>query len=188
MSDRERRDLPAEVLHEGDWLRLMRAGTWEYVQRVRARGAAFIVPLTPADELVLVEQFRVPLRARTIELPAGIVGDEAMFADEAIEAAAVRELEEETGFRAGRIEPLLTAPTAPGLSGEMLHLFLASELERVHAGGGVEGEDITVHVVPRAAVPEWLADQRAAGRLIDTRVYAGLWFAAEFQRRNGGAA
>ena len=78
MSDRERRDLPAEVLHEGDWLRLMRAGTWEYVQRVRARGAAFIVPLTPADELVLVEQFRVPLRARTIELPAGIVGDEAM--------------------------------------------------------------------------------------------------------------
>jgi hypothetical protein len=63
------------VLARGDFLELRRDGHWEYVRRVRGRGAAFVLALTEADEIVLVEQYRVPLRARVIEPPAGIVGD-----------------------------------------------------------------------------------------------------------------
>jgi ADP-ribose pyrophosphatase len=166
-----------ELLHEGRFLRLLRNGHWEYVQRVRARGAAFIVAVTDADEIVLVEQFRVPVQARTIELPAGIIGDEVQFADEAIEAAAARELEEETGFHAARVEHVLTGPTAPGLTTEMLHLLLATGLRRVHEGGGVDNEDITVHVVPLAGVDAWLARKSAEGLQVEPRIYAGLRFA-----------
>jgi ADP-ribose pyrophosphatase len=166
-----------EVLHQGRFLRLLKNGRWEYVQRVRARGAAFILALTDDHEVVLVEQYRVPVQTRVIELPAGIIGDEAAFADEAIEAAALRELEEETGYRGGRIERLLSAPTAPGLTGEMAHLFLVTQLQRIHDGGGVDGEDITVHRVPLAQLRGWLAQRVQAGVLVDTRIHAGLWLA-----------
>ncbi len=166
-----------ETLFEGDFLTLQREGTWEYVSRAGARGAAFILAVTEQREIVLVEQYRVPLRARTIELPAGIIGDEVGFADEAIDAAALRELEEETGFRAEYGEHLMSGPSAPGLSSEILHLVRAHRLTRVHAGGGVAGEDITVHVVPLDGVAEWLMAQGRTGKWIEPRIYMGLWFA-----------
>lgn len=168
--------LSIETLYEGRFLHLFRNGNWEYVARTNARGAAFIAALTGEDEIVLVEQYRVPLQSPCIELPAGIIGDEAAFADEAFEDAARRELEEETGYRAGLIEHVLTGPTAPGMSSERLHFYVATALVRVHTGGGVEGENITVHIVPLAEINTWLATQSAAGKAIDPRVYVGLWF------------
>lgn len=168
-----------ETLHDGRFLRLYRNGNWEYVARPNARGAAFIAARTDADELVLVEQFRVPLQAACIELPAGIVGDEAAFAEEDFEAAALRELEEETGYRAGRIEHILTGPTAPGMSSELLHFYVATRLQRIHDGGGVPGENITVHRIPIATIQPWLVVQMAAGKRVDPRVYVGLWFLAQ---------
>lgn len=167
-----------EVLHEGRFLRLHREGRWEYVARSNARGAAFIAARTDDDELLLVEQYRVPLHAPCIELPAGIVGDEAAFAEEDFEAAARRELEEETGYRAGRMQHILTGPTAPGMSSELLHFYVATKLERIHDGGGVEGENITVHRIPIATIQPWLMTQMAAGKRVDPRVYVGLWFLA----------
>jgi ADP-ribose pyrophosphatase len=172
-------DVPAEILYRGRFLTLRRDGRWEFVERPHARGAAFIAAVTDARELVLVEQFRVPLQKRVIELPAGIIGDEAAFADEAIEAAALRELEEETGFRGARIERLLSGPVACGMTSEILHLFRVDGLTRVHAGGGVDGEDIRVHVVPLAQTHQWLAQQSASGLLmIEPRIYVALWFLA----------
>ncbi|WP_439641171.1 NUDIX hydrolase [Nevskia sp.] len=168
-----------EILHEGRFLRLYRSGTWEYVARANARGAAFIAARTDEGELLLVEQFRVPLDAPCIELPAGIVGDEAAYAEEDFEAAALRELEEETGYRAGRIRHLLTGPTAPGMSSELLHFYVATKLTRVHDGGGVEGENITVHRVPITTIQPWLMAQMAAGKRVDPRVFVGLWFLAQ---------
>ncbi len=166
-----------ETLGKGRFLELKREGHWEYVSRLRANGAAFIVAVTPQRELVLVEQYRIPVQARTIELPAGIVGDEAGFENEEILAAALRELEEETGFRGARAELLLESVTGAGLTSEHLHLVRIRDLQRVHAGGGVEGEDIVVHRVALSEVHAWLQAQAAAGKLVDARIYAGLWFA-----------
>lgn len=165
-----------ETLQRGDWLTLYRDGHWEFVGRTNARGAAFIAAMTAAGEVILVEQYRVPLQAWCIEVPAGIIGDEAEHADEAFEAAAARELEEETGFRAQRMEHLMTGPTAPGMSCELLHFYRATGLEQVHAGGGVEGENITVHRVPLEQAHDWLMARMAAGRQVDPRVFAALWF------------
>jgi ADP-ribose pyrophosphatase len=178
MSDSTNAAPHIETLCEGKFLALRRDGKWEYAERPNARGAAFIVAVTEARELVLVEQYRVPLHAYAIELPAGIIGDEAAFAGEGVEAAALRELEEETGFRGSHAELLTSGPVACGLTSEILYLYRARGLQRVHQGGGVDGEDITVHVVPLDGVAAWLEQQIAAGKWVEPRVYAGLWFAA----------
>lgn len=175
---RHPQEFTKETLYEGKYLSLRREGHWEYAERPNARGAAFILAVTPARELVLVEQYRLPLHARCIELPAGIIGDEAAFAEEGIEAAALRELEEETGFRGARAEVLLSGPVAAGMTSEILHLIRIHDLERVHAGGGVEGEDITVHLVPLDGIGAWLERQGRAGTWIEPRVYTALWFAS----------
>lgn len=168
--------MSVETLYASRWLTLYRDGKWEFVGRSNARGAAFIAAMTDAGEVVFVEQYRVPLQAQCVEIPAGIIGDEAEHADEDVAAAAARELEEETGFRAHRMEHVMTGPTAPGLSCELLHFFLATQLERVHAGGGVDDENITVHLVPLVEATDWLMAQMAAGKRVDPRVFTGLWF------------
>lgn len=167
-----------EILAEGKWLRLVRRGRWEYAQRTVGGTAALIVAVTPAGELILVEQPRVPLAARCIELPAGLIGDTAGDEDEAPELAAARELEEETGFAAGRIERVAEGTSTPGLSDERLIMFRAHDLRRVSEGGGVEGENITVHLVPLAEVPAWLARKQQEGLVIDLKVWSGLYFAS----------
>jgi ADP-ribose pyrophosphatase len=167
-----------ETLHQGRFLRLIRDGRWEYVQRVQARGGAAMVAVTPARELLLVEQYRVPMQGRTIELPAGIIGDDPANRDEPAELAGLRELEEETGFHGTRARMLLRGPTAPGLTSELTHLVLVTGLRRVHQGGGVDGEDITPHVVPLDTAADWLNARIAEGLWVEPRVYAALYFAA----------
>lgn len=164
-----------ETLYTGKFVRLSKSGTWEYAERVNSTGAGFILAVTPEQELVLVEQYRVPMQARTIELPAGIIGDEGNHG-EAVEASALRELEEETGFRGARAEILLSGPVAPGLASEMLHLVRVHDLQRVGAGGGVDNENIVVHVVPLKQIDAWLATKTREGLLIEPRIYAGLYF------------
>jgi ADP-ribose pyrophosphatase len=176
-------DAGIETLYAGKYLSLLRNGHWEYAARPHSPGAAFIVAVTAARELVLVEQYRVPLRARAIELPAGIIGDEAAFANEGVGAAAMRELEEETGFRGERAEILASGPVGSGLTSEILHLVRVFGLRRVGAGGGVEGEDITVHVVPLDGIGAWLAQQGAGGKWVEPRIYAALWFLENEEQR-----
>lgn len=164
-------------LHKGEFLEVLRDRHWEYVRRVKATGAVVIIAVTAADELVLVEQTRIPLQGKTIELPAGIVGDSDALASEGFEAAALRELLEETGFRGASAEIVTQGPTAAGMSSEQLTLVRVQGLVREHSGGGVDGEDITVHLVPLAAVHRWLQGKHAEGYFIEPRIYAGLWFA-----------
>lgn len=170
-----------QLLYRGRFLELFKDGRWEYVQRVKARGAVFVVAVTDARELVLVEQYRVPLRARTLELPAGIYGDDDSAEHETPEQCALRELEEEAGFRGARARLLFTGPVAPGLTSEMLFLVRVEGLQRVHAGGGVGGEDITVHAVPLAGIHAWLERQRQAGLQVEPRIHAAL----DFLRQDG---
>jgi len=168
---------PPRTLHDGQFLKLLRDGHWEYVRRQRASGAGFIVAITPARELLLVEQYRVPLRRNVIELPAGIIADSEATAGESAEASALRELEEETGYRGRSTRQLCHGPVAPGMTDEIGWFTEVLDLERVSAGGGVDGEDITVHEVPIAGIEEWLAQQAARGRLVDPRIYVALYFA-----------
>ena len=149
------------------------AHEWEYVARVRRMGAAVILALTE-DSIVLVEQYRVALGARTIELPAGLIGDGET--DEPGWQAAARELEEETGWRAARWEDLGDFATSPGMSSEMFTLFRAGGLERAGPGGGVAGEDIVPHLVRIVDLPAFLAAKRAEGMVIDCRLALALGF------------
>ena len=167
------------ILLTGKFLGLVEEGHWEYAERVNATGAAIIVAVTEEQRLLLVEQYRIPVHARTIELPAGVIGDEPLNGSESNAEAARRELLEETGYEAGCIEPLTTGPASSGLSSEIVTLFRASRLRRVGQGGGVAHEEITVHEVTLADVREWLAAKARAGVMIDPKVYAGLYFIRE---------
>ncbi len=164
------------ILHKGEFLTLIREGRWEYVERVRATGAAIIIAVTPASELLLVEQYRIPVGRRTLELPAGIIGDDPENGAESPEQAAGRELLEETGWRAGKVASLTTGASSSGVTSEVVTLFMATELEKVHQGGGVQHEDITVHRVQLGSVDSWLRQKAAEGLLVDPKTYAGLYF------------
>ena len=166
-----------ETLHETRWLKLQRDGRWDFVRRPDSDHAVGILAVTPRNEIVLVEQFRIPVGKRTIELPAGIVGDEAEHRGEPLAETARRELIEETGYRAGRMDELIVSPTSAGMTAEITHLFLARDLERVGDGGGVGHEEIEIHHVPLAGLRAWLKGREADDRLIDFKIQAALWAA-----------
>ena len=162
-------------LHEGRFLALRQRGRWEFVERVNAFGAAVIVAVTDRDEIVLVEQYREPLQCSCIENPAGLAGDQP--GEDDILKAARRELLEETGYEAEHVELIMSGPSAPGMSSELLSFVRATGLKRIHAGGGDGNENITVHVIPLCDAAAFLADRLQAGLHIDPRVYASLFFA-----------
>jgi ADP-ribose pyrophosphatase len=162
------------TLYEGQWLRLVKIGHWESCERTHGQGMAVIViAVTPNDDVLFVEQYRIPLGARTIEMPAGLVGDD--HAQDTLADAARRELIEETGWSPGKVEVLLTGPTSSGMSNERIAFVRARELVQVSAGGGVDDENITVHAVPRAQAPAWLMQKQAEGFELDLKLWAGLW-------------
>ena len=165
------------TLHTSKFLALIKEGHWEYVDRVNATGAALILAVTAERKILLVEQYRIPVHARTIELPAGIIGDEPGSSNETHTEAARRELLEETGYAAEKIEALTTGPACSGITSERVTLFHATGLRRIGNGGGVAQEDITVHEVPLADIVFWLEAKAKTGVLIDPKVYAGLFFA-----------
>lgn len=160
-------DLAEEVVWQGKYVTAKRRGRWEYVDRARNIRAAVILATIDGDVL-LVEQYRVPLGRSCLELPAGLIGDDVEGEDDLV--AAGRELKEETGYRAGRLEDLGTFYSSPGMLGESFTLVRASELERTGTGGGTKGENITVYRVPLAEIAAFVAAKRAEGCGVDVRV------------------
>ncbi|MBB4640358.1 NUDIX hydrolase [Rhizorhapis suberifaciens] len=172
---------PVETMWEGRFITAKREGTWEYVSRSRGIQAAVILAIEEAaDEphILLVEQYRVPLKSRCLELPAGLIGDDGM--DEEPAAAAARELQEETGYHAGRMEDLGRFYSSPGMVSESFTLFRASELVRTGKGGGTEGENIIVHRVPLAEVSGYIKARRSEGMALDVKLL--LLLAADYLR------
>src|ERR1041385_8476309 len=165
------------TLFKGKFLALVKEGHWEYADRVGATGAAIILAITPEEKILLVEQYRIPVHARTIELPAGITGDEGEHETDA--EAAKRELLEETGFEAAKIEPLITGPASSGLTSETVTIFLATDLKRIHAGGGIANEKITVHEIQLVELDAWLARKQAQGCMLEPKLYAALYFVCQ---------
>ncbi len=162
-------------LYRGRYLDLVERDGWEFAARAHPV-VAVLVAWTDAGELVLVEQYRPPVAARTIELPAGLVGDLEGAADEAVLDAAARELEEETGYRAGRLEEIMRCPTSAGMSDETAVFVRALELEAVGPGGGDDSEDIRVHRVAAAGADDWLAARMRAGLSVDPKIFAALYW------------
>lgn len=163
------------VLCEGRFVRLIAAGGWEWAERTNSRAAAVIMAVTTDARVVLIEQYRIPLGKRVIELPAGLVGDEPGLAGEDLIAAAQRELLEETGYESPQWQHVLEGPSSPGLTDETFNLFIARDARQVAAGGGDEGEDIVVHLVPLDSIDAWLAERHRSGAVIDPKIYAGLY-------------
>ena len=149
---------------EGKYLRMVTADGWEYVERVGGMTAVVIVAMHDG-KYILVEQARVPLaKRRCIELPAGLVGDED---DLGVEDTALKELEEETGFVADRIERLGEFFSSPGMVAEGYTLVRA---HGVRLGGTKIEDDIQVHLVAPGEVASFITAKRAEGLAIDTKI------------------
>lgn len=165
-----------ELTHyKGRYLSLKEIDSWEYVTRPNAHAVAVLVAVTPENEIVLVEQFRRPVRARVIELPAGLVGDQG-DPDEPVLEAAGRELIEETGFEASSLSLLMECPTSSGMTDEIISFVLANGLKKVGPGGGDDSEDIETHLVPLNDVDNWLDERRLSGTPLDPKIYTALYW------------
>ncbi|MET4131295.1 ADP-ribose pyrophosphatase [Porphyrobacter sp. MBR-155] len=167
-------DLPEQVMWEGRFITAKKRGRWEYVGRARGIRAAVIIALDDDTDgtrhVILVSQYRVPLGRFCLELPAGLVGDDAGGEGEDALTAAARELEEETGYRAARLEVLGEFYSSPGMVSEAFTLLRARDLTRVGEGGGTEGENITVHRVALRDLSRFVAEWRRAGHAVDVRI------------------
>ena len=162
------------MLGSGKHLRLVSDHGWEYVVRPHSAGVVVIVAVTETRRLILVEQLRVAVHQRVIELPAGLVGDTAALRGEPLATAAHRELLEETGYEAERMVELAVGPIAVGVTDEVVTFFHAQGLRRVGPGGGDDTEEITVHEVALDGLRDWLDDKRRSGRAVDPKLFAGL--------------
>lgn len=157
-------DAPERTLWEGRWLNARARGRWEYVGRTGDTHAAAVLAID-GDHIILVDQHRVPLGQRCLELPAGLIDE-----GETPEVAAARELEEETGYRPSRVTALGEFASSPGMSSERFTLVRAEGLERVSDGGGDEQEAITIHRVPLAEVADYIVARRAEGMAIEVKL------------------
>ena len=165
-----------DILHQGKYLTLKRRDHWEFVERSSGPAVVAIIAVTDDNELLLTDQYRLPIDERCIELPAGLVGDEAAFAEESLIDAAVRELEEETGYRAQDARQIAVGPASAGLSTEMIYFIRASELSKVSDGGGDSSENIVPHAIPIDEIGPWLERRADEGWLIDPKIFAALWW------------
>jgi ADP-ribose diphosphatase len=167
------RDAPLEVKWEGKFVRTLKRGRWEYVSRAGSVNAVVIVAET-SGKVVLIDQHRVPVGKRCLELPAGLVGDEDP--DATVEGTAIKELEEETGYTAERIDVLGEFQSSPGMLSESFTLVRAQGLRKIGEGGGTEHEDINVHLVAREDIPEFVAAKRSEGMAIDVKLLIFMQF------------
>jgi ADP-ribose pyrophosphatase len=163
---------PLEIKWQGRFVQACTRGKWEFAGRVGGIRAV-VIHAEFEGQLILVEQYRVAVGGPCLELPAGLVGDHDPTAT--IESTAVAELEEETGFTAGRIERLGDYHASPGMLSESFTLVRAHDVRRVGEGGGVAGEeDITVRLVPKADLASFVAQRRAAGVAMDVKLLLPL--------------
>jgi ADP-ribose pyrophosphatase len=161
-------DLPApEIMWAGKYVRALKRGSWEYASRANDINAVVILA-EYEGKVILIDQPRVAPGCRCVELPAGLVGDNDPNAT--AETTAINELEEETGFTAERVERLGDFYASPGMLSESFTLVRAHGVRKIGDGGGDEHEDIDVHLVPRADIPNFIEQKRAEGFGIDVKL------------------
>lgn len=167
-------DLTEEDVWTGRFITAKKRGRWEYVGRSRGIRAAAIIAIDEDPDgtrhVLLIGQYRVPLGRFTLEIPAGLVGDDEGAEGEPAIDAARRELEEETGFTASDWTVLGEFYSSPGMVSESFTLLRARGLTRISEGGGISEENIEVYRVPLAGLADFVAEWRKAGHGVDVRV------------------
>lgn len=162
------------TLYESQWLGLYRKGHWDYARRPNSDACVGILAMTDQQEIILVQQYRIPVGKPVVEIPAGLVGDELEFQSESLAETAGRELLEETGYRAGKVELLISSPTSAGMTPEITHLYYATQLVQESEGGGNASEEITVYKIPLTKLRQFLSDKQSEGLLVDFKIHAAL--------------
>jgi 8-oxo-dGTP pyrophosphatase MutT (NUDIX family) len=140
--------------------------TWEALERLGIGGIVVMIAVTPSGNVILEKQFRPPVGREVLELPAGLVEP-----DESMEVAAKRELIEETGWSAGKLEFLAEGPISTGASTEALRAYLCTDLDYVGKNGGDDNEIIEVIEVPIQHAQDYLRAAQTKGTLIDLKVF-----------------
>lgn len=176
-----------KILFKGNFIQFVKRGNWEYAKRHNCQGIVIIVAQTDDKKILFVEQYRPPVGKKVVEFPAGLVGDNHESANagktkkkERLQTAAKRELLEETGYRAGRMKVLMKGPVSGGFTSDIVTMVQAFDLVKVHEGGGVEDEEIIIHEIPFKGVYPWLKRMEQKGRLIEPKIYSGLYFLHEY--------
>ncbi len=137
-------------------------------------GGAVAVPLFDDGRLMFVRQLRYPLGKEVLELPAG-----KLDPGEDPARAAARELEEETGWRAGKVEKLVSILTTPGFSDEVLHLYLATELRPAPGGHRREEGEMSMSVEMHPLADAVRMVER--NEIQDAKTIIGILFAAKLR-------
>jgi ADP-ribose pyrophosphatase len=169
-----------QTVYAGKFLRVQEKDSWEYVERPGVSGVVAILPVTPDGKIILIEQFRVPVQRRVVELPAGLAGDRKGEEHEDLLAAAQRELREETGYTAPRWQRLLAGPSSAGLTNEMITFFLAVDAVRTSAPELDLNEKIEVHAIALPNLSSWLDEKQEFGCLVSYKIFAALHLAGKF--------
>ncbi len=148
-------------------------GTIAQREIVEHRGAVAIVPLMDADTVLLIRQYRRAVGETLLEIPAG-----TLEPDEPPDRCAQRELEEETGYRAGNLRHLFSQYLAPGYSQEVLHVYLAEELTRTRQQTDAD------EIVELAPVPlQQIEPMILKGEIKDAKTIAGLLMTLRLMKR-----
>ena len=155
------------TVFQGKHLLVLERDDWQYVERKKGKEAVAVLAETDDGNVILTEQYRKPLQRRVVDFPAGLVGDEGDNTDPA--SVARTELEEEAGYTCDSVELLARGPSSPGITSEVVSLYRARGVRKRGEGGGVGGEDITVHLVPRGEVADWFRKKEREGVLIDLK-------------------
>ena len=163
------------TLYKGKYKRLVRQGSWEFVERVNCSGVVVILALTRQKKVLLIEQYRIPVGKNVVEFPAGLVNDCIHHPNESLESAAKRELMEETGYTAQKMILVMEGPASQASSSDILTIFQAKGLKKVGEPTGDGTEKITLHEIAMNSVDRWLKEKQKQGCLVDPKVYAGLY-------------
>lgn len=169
--------MPDEIVYEATKFKVAHrrffcAGREHSYEVVLHPGAAVILPVLADGRIVLIHNVRPAVDAELLEIPAGTLDPGELPAD-----CAARELAEETGYRAGRCEPLCAFYSTPGILNERMHLFIATELEP----GPTALEDTEQIRVTAMTLDEALAGI-PAGRIVDGKTIVALLYYDRFIR------